>query len=208
MNWKTSVGIVGTLLAICAISAAAYAAAPSAAVARYTGSAYNIDAIALETTVRHEENAAMSFTAHRRQAFRGEVAGVAWHLLSAVWQLDKGGEAHCILAAYGGSHWASNDIVSIDALNGETDPPLWSCDGEPALQIIDLDGDGCPEVLALYPMRPPSGERFLWPLVLQCAAAPLRWDFDRARSQRLRARLTATPLTSLRQAVRLLKSAP
>jgi hypothetical protein len=208
MNLQKSIWIVGSLMSLGFISAAASPAAPGAAISRYSGSAYNNDAISLETTVRRELNAAMSFTAHRRQAFRGEVTGTVWHVLSAVWQLDSGGEAHCILAAYGGSHWVGDYLVSVDALTGETDAPPWSCDGEPALKIVDLNGDGCPEVLALYPMRPPSGERFYWPLVLRCAAAPLRWDFDRARSQRLRAGLTSAPLPSLKQAEALLKSAP
>ncbi len=136
----------------------------------------------------------------RRQAFRGVVAGKPWRFLSVGWQRNDGGEQHCVLAVLQGTH-----LITVDALAGEADALPWSCDGEPALRSVDLDGDGCPEVLALYPMRPPSGERFMWPVVLRCDATRVAWELDAVRTRRLRESLDKAPLKTLRQAQDLLR---
>jgi hypothetical protein len=100
-------------------------------------------------------------------------------------------------------------VSSVDALAGEADTPPWSCEGEPALRVADLDGDGCPEVLAQYRLRPPSGDVFDWAVVLRCdPAATPALAFDAERSARWRAALLgpAAPRT-LRAAEALLKKA-
>jgi hypothetical protein len=203
MNKEKCVRLASGLMTIAVAVVVSAAIAKDTAVSRLSGSAYDTDAIAVETIVRKQFTEAMRFGFHRHQAFRSTILGKPWRVLSVSWQLARGGDSHCVLATLRGKN-----VVPIDAMAGEVDVPPWSCDGEPALQIIDLNGDFCPEVLALYPMRPPSGEQFLWPLVLRCDAKNVTWAFDPPRSQRLRAALQTAPLNSLQQAVKLLRFTP
>jgi hypothetical protein len=188
-----------------------------------SGRAYNATALALEARIQREVNAPLRVSFHRKQAFEGGPAAARWRVLSVAWQREDGGASHCVLAVMQGAEQGTEQTngqnkqgqqgahdVHVDALAGERDEPPWSCDGEPALRIRDLDNDGCPEVIALYPMRPPSGERFTWPLVLRCdgARADPTWALDTPRTQRLRSAVQARPIQTLRQAEALLRAAP
>ncbi len=174
--------------------------------ARLTGRDYNAAALEAETRVRRQApETPMRVDFHRDQAFRGRVGSREWRLLSLAWQPNAGGPARCVLAASSG-----NKVRAVvDVLEGEGEPSAlaWSCDGEPELRVVDLDGDRCPEFIALVPMRPPSGERFRWPIVLRCDGANVSWAFDADRSRRLRASLVQAPLDSVRQAEALLRAA-
>lgn len=179
------------------------ARARDAAISKHEGSKYNVDAIAVETAIRKDVDAPLSVAFHHDQAFRGKILGKPWRVLSVAWHLENGGEEHCVLAVLSG-----DEEVHVDALAGELDAPPWSCDGEPTLRITDLDGDTCPEVIALYPMRPPSGEQFRWPIVLRCDAAKLKWDMDAERTRRLQKTLMTAPLDSVKQAEDILRKSP
>lgn len=167
-----------------------------------TGTAYETTALATENAVREQVDAPLRMEFHRRQAFRIEPAGL--HVVSVAWWKEAGGDTHCVLGTRG-----RDGLQTFDALAGEADAPPWSCEGEPALRLTDLDRDGCPEVLAQYALRPPSGEVFTWGLVLACDKAGGRYRFDEARTARWRAALAGdgAPRT-LRQAEALLKAGP
>ena len=148
------------------------------------------DALALagETAVRHariaaKDTAPLRFEFHRQQAFAVPLNGTTLQLMSLAWWPEKGGEAHCALVfrpARGGA--SGHDVPFVDALAGAADAPPWACDGEPALRFTDVDGDGCTDVVALFPMRPPSGERFMQGLVLTCRKGnTLALDAERTR---------------------------
>jgi hypothetical protein len=169
----------------------------------HEGTDYNMDAIAVETEINKELNEPVRIEFHRDQAFRGASVGKPWRVLSVAWQLESGGGAHCVVAVISGSK-----IARVDALAGERDSLPWSCDGEPALRITDIDGDNCPEVLALYQMRPPSGEVFQWPVVLRCNLNESKWEMDSEKTQYLRSTLNTSPIVSLRQMEKLLRTSP
>lgn len=206
--------LLGSLLAA-PQALAAEARAPAPRVRPLTGAAYERLALATENRVREQVDAPLRMDFHRRQAWRIKGAGpVETQLVSVAWWKESGGEAHCVLAlAPAAPAGAALQLTTVDALEGEADPPPWSCEGEPAVRIADLDADGCPEVLAQYTLRPPSGEVFPWGVVLRCepaaagAGAPPRHVFDAARSARWReALIAARPIRSLREAEALLRT--
>jgi len=137
---------------------------------------YGPVALRVDEQLRRDVDKPLKVDFHRRQAFRLNSGAL---ILSAAWWPESGGEAHCGLAAVIGER-----VQVVDALAGEADPPPWSCDGEPALRFTDLDADGCVDVIALYPMRPPSGERFAWPLVLRCEGDGYALDAKRTLALR------------------------
>lgn len=161
----------------------------AAQTSRITERDYGPVALRVETQLRREQDKPLQVDFHRRQAFR--LASGA-QLLSIAWWPEPAGEARCVLASVIGER-----VQTTDALAGEADPPPWSCDGEPALRFTDLDADGCVDAVALYPMRPPSGERFLWPLVLHCAADG--YALDEARTRTLRTGKTPSTLAQALQ---------
>ncbi|RQP23054.1 hypothetical protein DZC73_18175 [Albitalea terrae] len=164
-------------------------------------------ALAGETAVRHARLAAhdespLRFEFHRRQAFVVKLGDVPVQVMSLSWWPQSGGDAHCALVVKSASATSQHaDVPVIDALAGAADDPPWSCDGEPALRFTDVNDDGCTDLVALFPMRPPSGERFWQPVVLTCTGKG-----SLAFEQSLTKQLTGhQPLHDLQQAVQWLK---
>jgi hypothetical protein len=198
---KTLLGAAGALALLCVQALAAPPVSPVTPVARLAERDYGPLAVRLESKLRAQVDKPMLVEFHRRQAFRVIAGGdVPLQVLSIAWTPEAGGDTHCVLGAVQGTQ-----VYAWDALSGETEAPPWSCDGEPALRFTDLDADGCADVVALYPMRPPSGERFLWPLVLRCAQGGAALEFDAERSRVLR---TGAPPKNLAQALLRLSKVP
>ncbi|MFZ5544566.1 MAG: hypothetical protein ACOZJZ_13480 [Pseudomonadota bacterium] len=166
----------------------------------------DLDALALRAAsqVRLDTKEALRMEFHRRQGFRwqGGPHGSADLVSLAAWP-PGGGAARCVLAVA-----QRGQLLTVDALAGDSGQP-WSCDGEPALGLADVDGDGSADVLALYPYRPPSNERFMLPLVLRYEPGQGRFVLDAARTAWLRAegRLPAD-LRRMKQLLRGYAAAP
>jgi hypothetical protein len=189
--------LVAAVLATAMACAWAQGVSRAPSTARIPEREYGPVALQLEAQLRRELNKPIRVDFHRQQAFR---LGSGWQVLSIGWWSEGGGEPHCALGAVLGDkvqHW--------DALAGEAEAPPWACDGEPVLRFTDLDADGCIDVLALYPLRPPSGERFLWPIVLRCAEGGSGYALDARRTAALRA---GSPPKSLAQAMLRLSKLP
>lgn len=167
-------------------------------------------ALAGETAVRHarlaaHDESALQFEFHRRQAFAVKLGNAQVQVMSLSWWPQAGGDAHCALVIRPGhEESARRDLPVVDALAGAADDPPWSCDGEPALRFTDLNADGCTDLVALFPMRPPSGERFWQPVVLTCVNGNTL-ALDAALTKHLAAH---QPLRDLQQAVQQLRAAP
>lgn len=117
---------------------------------------------------------------HRRQGFRWQGEGGRTAALLSLMVLPEGAAPRCLLVIEQGG-----GLDLVDALAGDAGQP-WSCDGEPALGQADVDGDGVADLLALYPYRPPSGERFMLPLVFTYRPAAGRFELDASRTASLR----------------------
>jgi hypothetical protein len=160
--------------------AAAGAGAQAASLTPLAEREFNAVALRAETQVRRDLNQPMQVEFHRRQGFRWQGEGARTAALVSLWVMPQGGQPRCVLAIEG-----EGLLQTLDALAGDAQQP-WSCDGEPALSLADVDGDGTPELLVLYPYRPPSNEVFQLPLVLRYQPAPARFELDAARTQWLR----------------------
>lgn len=161
-----------------------------------------VNALALkaETTLRLQQDRALRVGFHRKSSFRLALpGGKSLDLTSLTYAGEDGSEPHCVLAVE-----QRQGITLLNPLEGEDDPP-WSCDGEPALQWTDLTGDAQPEMLVIYPYRPPSGERFWQSFVLHLDAREPSLDWDQKLTQQLRQAAQARPITSLESARHLLK---
>ena len=183
----------------CWVLATSVAAIAADAVTAHCGKEYDDDARIVEAAMRAPEKDMLNFDFHRDQAFRGSTAGKSWRVLSVGWwRGDNGGKTRCALVVL-----QEHSVKRVDVLRDQNATMPWSCEGEPALRITDLDGDSCPEIIALYPIRPPSGDVFDAPIVLRCDAKTVSWTLDETRTQRLE---NARSLKTLRQAERLLSA--
>lgn len=165
-------------------------------------------ALAGETAVRHarlaaHDEAPLRFEFHKQQAFMVKLGNAPVQVMSLSWWPESGGDAHCALVVKPARAASSRgDLPIIDALAGASDDPPWSCDGQPALRFIDVNGDGCTDLVALFPMRPPSGERFWQPLVLTCTGGN-SLAFEQSLTKEL---ASHQPLRNLQQAMQWLKA--
>jgi hypothetical protein len=164
-------------------------------------------ALAGETAVRHARLAArdetpLRFEFHRQQAFVVKLGDAPVQVMSLSWWPQPGGNAHCALVVKPALGASRGDLPIVDALAGATNDPPWSCDGEPALRFTDVNGDSCTDLVALFPMRPPSGERFWQPVVLACTGGT-SLAFDPLLTKQL---TSHQPLRNLQQAVQWLQA--
>ena len=117
---------------------------------------------------------------HRRQAFRWQDAEGRSAAIGSVIVQPPAADAVCLLAID-----QNGALATWNALAGNDDQP-WSCDGEPALTLADVTADGAPDLLVLYPYRPPSNQPFMLPLVLRYSTATHAFELDPDRTRWLR----------------------
>jgi hypothetical protein len=168
-------------------------AAAAASLAPLTEREFNAVALRAESQLRQQMKPPLRVEFHRRQGFRLQGAAPAAIVSLLAW--PDSGPAHCVLATE-----QAGQLQTLDALAEDGDQP-WSCEGEPALTLADVDGDGEPDLLVLYPYRAPSNDRFMLPLVLRGHAGPLRFVLDAERTRWLRER-PPQDLKQMRQALR------
>jgi hypothetical protein len=177
----------------CVAMAAGLAAGVAAAAGLVPLPAREFDALAqrAEAQLRTELKPPLQVEWHRRQGFR--LPGPPPVEVASLMAWPESGRAHCVLALDQGGR-----LQVLDALAEDREQP-WSCDGEPALTLADVDGDGAGDLLVLYPYRPPSNEVFMLPLVLRWQAAGFTLDAGRTRWLRER---PPADLRQMRQALR------
>jgi hypothetical protein len=174
------------LTAIAGLTAYATPASSALRTERVAERAFGPLGLRAETALRQAHpGLALRAQFHRAQSFAvraGAGGGPGWQVVSLAWSPESGGDARCVLALFSGG----GPPVLVDPLDDRdaADRMPWSCEGEPALRFVDAPG--CPRVLALHPMRPPSGERFLLPTVVGCAEGSTTPALDRAATARLR----------------------
>jgi len=144
-----------------------------------------------EKQLRAQMHQPLEVELHRRQGFR--LQGPPPVAIASLMALPESGPAHCVLVLE-----QAGQLQTLDALAEDREQP-WSCEGEPALTLADVDGDGAGDLLVLYPYRPPSNEVFMLPLVLRRQAAGFTLDVERTRWLRER---PPADLKQMRQALR------
>jgi hypothetical protein len=141
---------------------------------------FNAAALRAESQLRLQMNQPLRVAFHRRQGFRWQGEGRRTATVVSLMALPEGGPARCVLAVE-----RRGQLQVLDALATDAGQP-WACDGEPALSLADVDGDGASDLLALYPFRPPSNEVFQLPLVLHHRPDKGDFELDSARTRWLR----------------------
>ncbi|MED5619872.1 hypothetical protein [Ideonella sp. BN130291] len=158
---------------------------------------FNAVALRAESQVRHEMNQPLQVQFHRDQGFRWRGEGARSAAIVSLLVMPEGQPAHCVLAVE-----REGRLQTLDALATDAQQP-WSCDGEPALTLADVDGDGAPDLLVLYPYRAPSNDTFQLPLVLRHRQDKGDFELEAERTRWLREghRLPAT-LVQMKQALK------
>lgn len=133
---------------------------------------FNALAQRAEKQLREQMHQPLQVELHRRQGFQLQGPPMA---IASLMALPESGPAHCVLALE-----QAGPLQTLDALAEDREQP-WSCEGEPALTLADVDGDGAGDLLVLYPYRPPSNEVFMLPLVLRRQASGFTLDAGRTR---------------------------
>lgn len=209
-TWATMAVLIAVLMAVLMAAGLATAAPAALQSQRLPEHAFGPLGQRAETALRQAQpELPLRALFHRAQSFvvqPGAWGGPPWQLVSMEWAPESGGNSHCVLALFSAAREAP---VLIDPLEDRAtgDRMPWSCDGEPALRFVDAPG--CARVLALHPMRPPSGERFLLPTVVGCVQGSSTPALDRAATMRLReAAVRGARIDSLAAMQRVLDSLP
>ncbi|MEY4561530.1 MAG: hypothetical protein RLZZ618_807 [Pseudomonadota bacterium] len=185
---------------VLAVNSASAAERPrnTSSVQRLPRPAFDALAAKAEAKLRERVKEPMFIEFDRAQSFRFGPAADSTQLLSLSWTPRNGGGTHCVIHLARGKQ-----LLAVDVLEPDLDMP-WTCDDPPAVKIVDVDGDGCLDVLAIYPFRPPSNERFPLPIVLTCTLDGKNHQLDVERTNWLRTPTGKHPTDTLAQALRSL----
>lgn len=187
--------------ALLTVAFVSQAAAKEPAVQRLSYDAFTALAFKAETSLYDRMDGPLLVAFFRKQGFRFGRGAQAARVVPLEWTHQSEGMTHCELHVFHGDQAQAIDLLAPDTDRG------WSCDGEPALAFKDVDGDGCLDMVAMAPYRPPSGESFMQTVVVTCEPGGRSHKVDVARTSWIeKAVQNGRAIDSLKDAVRLLQS--